>query len=78
MDICCGHTWLSSLQLDQRIAYGWQQACDHSAGEPKTKFLRILGVQAQQKPILAIIVADGQLVNVHSLILGNKAPTWNS
>jgi hypothetical protein len=37
--------------------------------------LRILGVQAQQKPILAIIVADGQLVNVHSLILGNKAPT---
>jgi hypothetical protein len=37
--------------------------------------LRILRVQAQQKPVLAIIVADGQLVDVHFLILGNKAAT---
>ena len=55
------------------MVHGWKQAYGHSAGQPEPELLTVLGVQSEQEPILAFVVADGQLVNVHSLILGNTA-----
>ena len=52
---------------------GRQQAKRHAAGEPKTVFMCFLCVQAHQQAVLGFIVADGQLMDLHFLILGNKA-----
>jgi hypothetical protein len=46
---------------------------NQSTCEPKTKFMPMLCVQAHQQSVLDFVVTDGQLADVHSLILGKKA-----
>jgi hypothetical protein len=64
---------LGGFQAGQGLVHGRQQPKHHTASEPKTKFMRCLCVQANQQAVLNFIVADGQLVDLHFLILGNKA-----
>jgi hypothetical protein len=54
---------------------GGHQTQRHAPRQPETKLLLVLGVQAQQQAVLALVVVHGQLVNVHALILGNIA-SW--
>jgi hypothetical protein len=68
-----GYSGLCGLQPRNRLVQGRKQPVGHAAGQPETELLPVLGVQAQQQAILAFVVADRQLMNVHVLILGNTA-----
>jgi hypothetical protein len=66
---------LSRLEAHHHLRQGGQYQGDHATCQPKAVFLPSQGVEPDQQAVLALIVADGQLVNVHSLILGNPGMT---